>query len=59
VADETAVVLDLLGWPLPANLADRYYDVRPLIDTTIYERTVAASYTDSAREHHALADAQA
>ncbi|ENG0237448.1 3'-5' exoribonuclease [Burkholderia multivorans] len=52
-------LLDLLGRPLPANLADRHYDLRPLIDTTIYDRTVAASYTADAREHHALADARA
>ncbi len=52
-------LLDLLGQPLPTNLADRRYDLRPLIDTTIYDRTVAVSYQADAHEHHALADARA
>ncbi|CAD6531783.1 hypothetical protein LMG27952_02621 [Paraburkholderia hiiakae] len=52
-------LLDLLGQPLPANLAAHYYDLRPLVDTTVYDRTVAAYYGAHAREHHALADAQA
>ncbi|CPF79620.1 3'-5' exonuclease family protein [Burkholderia pseudomallei] len=52
-------LLDLLGTPLPANLADQYYDLRPLVDATIYDRTVAAYYRTDAREHHALVDARA
>ncbi|SDE51119.1 hypothetical protein [Paraburkholderia lycopersici] len=52
-------VLDLLDQSLPTNLANRYYDLRPLTDTTIYDRTVAACYTAEAHEHHALADARA
>ncbi|WP_321947176.1 hypothetical protein [Paraburkholderia sp. J10-1] len=52
-------LLDLLGQPLPANLAAQYCDLRPLVDTTVYDRTVAAYYGTHAREHHALADAQA
>ncbi|TCG03112.1 hypothetical protein BZM27_50940 [Paraburkholderia steynii] len=53
------LLLDLLGTPLPANLADHYYDLRPLVDTTIYDRTVAGYYRIDAREHHALVDARA
>jgi hypothetical protein len=52
-------LLDLLGTPWPATLADRYFDLRPLIDTTIYDRTVAAYHRTGAREHHALTDAHA
>jgi len=52
-------LLDLLGPDRPANLADRYFDLRPLIDTAIYDRTVAAYYRTDHRKHHALADARA
>ncbi|MFM0342456.1 3'-5' exonuclease family protein [Paraburkholderia fungorum] len=52
-------LLDLLGSPLPANLVDHYFDLRPLIDTVIYDRTVAEYHKANAREHHALADARA
>lgn len=52
-------LLDLLGTPLPVNLDRRYYDLRPLVDTTIYDQTVAACYQGDARPHHALADARA
>lgn len=52
-------LLDLLGSPRPTNLADRYYDLRSLVNTTIYDRTVAAYYETDARQHHALADAHA
>ncbi|WP_175961287.1 3'-5' exoribonuclease [Burkholderia pyrrocinia] len=52
-------LLDLLGTPRPANLTDHYYDLRQLVDTTIYDRTVAAYYQKDPREHHALADARA
>lgn len=49
----------LLGVPRPGNLAERYFDLRPLIDTTVYDRTVAASYQADPRMHHALVDARA
>lgn len=52
-------LLDLLGAPLPINLGRRYYDLRPLIDTTVYDQAVAACYKKGAREHHALDDARA
>lgn len=52
-------LLDLLGTPLPRNLADRYYDLRPLIDATIYDCAVTAYYETDARIHHALVDARA
>lgn len=52
-------LLELLGTPRPANVADHYYDLRPLVDTTIYDRAVAAYYQTDAREHHALSDARA
>ncbi|MCG5078907.1 hypothetical protein [Paraburkholderia tagetis] len=46
-------LLDLPSLPLPANLADRRYDLRPLGDTAIYDRAVAACYQTDIREHHA------
>lgn len=52
-------LLALLGMPPPPNLAMRYFDLRPLIDTTIYDRTVTAFYRGENRNHHALADARA
>ncbi|WP_081065853.1 3'-5' exoribonuclease [Burkholderia multivorans] len=52
-------LLDLLGAPRPQNLANSYYDLRPLIDTAIYHSAVDAYYRLDAREHHALADARA
>jgi hypothetical protein len=52
-------LLDLLGAPQPINLDGRYYDLRPLIDTTVYDQAVAACYEKGAREHHALDDARA
>jgi hypothetical protein len=53
------LLLELLGKPQPPNLAPRYFDLRPLIDTTIYDRTVTAFYETDNRIHHALADARA
>ena len=48
-------LLDLLDTPLPANLGRRYYDLRPLVDTTVYDQTVAAYHQGGrARPHHAL-----
>ncbi|WP_186223154.1 3'-5' exoribonuclease [Burkholderia gladioli] len=52
-------LVDLLGTLWPANLANRYYDLRPLVDTTVYDQAVAAYYRTDAREHHALVDARA
>lgn len=52
-------LLDLLGTPLPSSLSDRYYDLRPLIDTTIYDQTVARYYRTDPRVHQALVDARA
>lgn len=52
-------LLDLAGTPRPPSLLDHYFDLRPLIDTTIYDRTVAAHYEADPRMHHALVDARA
>lgn len=43
----------------PKNLDDRYFDLRPLIDTTIYDKTVQRYYNAGGSMHNALADAQA
>jgi hypothetical protein len=58
-ATDFRFVLDLLGAPRPSNLAAGYFDLRPLIDTATYDRTVAAYYRTDPRMHHALADARA
>lgn len=52
-------LLDLLGTPRPENLAEQRYDLRPLVDTSVYHSTVDRYYTQDAREHHALTDARA
>jgi len=52
-------LLGLLGTPCPDNLAAHHFDLRPLIDTTVYDRTVAAYHRTDPRMHHALADARA
>jgi hypothetical protein len=52
-------LLDLLGAPLAPNLAEKYFDLRPLIDSTVYDSTVAAYNRTDPREHHALVDARA
>ncbi|MFM0175396.1 hypothetical protein [Paraburkholderia sediminicola] len=52
-------LLDLLGDPLPENLATTYFDLRPLIDTAVYDRTVSNYYRQDHRVHHALVDARA
>lgn len=50
----------LLGEPRPGNLDGKYFDLRPLIDTTVYDSAVATYYdTNDARLHHALVDARA
>jgi hypothetical protein len=53
------LLLDLLGPDRPRNLADRFFDLRPLIDTTVYDRAVQSYYETDRRLHHALADARA
>jgi hypothetical protein len=45
--------------PSPRLPDERYFDLRPLIDTTVYDHTVAACYETDPRLHHALADARA
>jgi 3' exoribonuclease, RNase T-like len=52
-------LLDLLGAPCIPNLAVSYFDLRPLIDSTVYDSTVAAHHQVDPREHHALVDARA
>jgi hypothetical protein len=52
-------LLGLVGSPCPINLAPDYFDLRALIDLTVYDRSVAASYKSDQRLHHALADARA
>ncbi|WP_322106004.1 3'-5' exoribonuclease [Paraburkholderia sp. J41] len=54
-----AFLLRLAGLPRPANLASDYFDLRPLIDTTVYDKSVTSYYEVDARIHHALADARA
>lgn len=34
---------------MPANLAGNYFDLRPLMDTSIYDRAVQAYYTTDPR----------
>ena len=50
---------NLLGAPRPENLAACYFDLRPLIDTAIYDQVVTAYYQIDNRLHHALTDARA
>jgi hypothetical protein len=52
-------LLNMLGPSGAQNLAHTYFDLRPLIDSTIYDTTVARYYRGDQREHHALADARA
>ncbi len=52
-------LLDLLGAPCIPNLAVSCFDLRPLIDSTVYDSTVAAYHQVDPREHHALMDARA
>jgi hypothetical protein len=58
-ATDFSFLLALLGAPRPDNLDERYFDLRPLIDTTVYDRTVASYYRTDPRQHHALADSRA
>lgn len=52
-------LLELLGDPRPLNLATTYFDLRPLIDTAVYDQTVSNFYRQDNRVHHALVDARA
>ncbi|MFC5429463.1 hypothetical protein ACFPTO_11725 [Paraburkholderia denitrificans] len=52
-------LLDLAGTPQPPSLLDHYFDLRPLIDTAIYDRAVTAYYETDPHIHHALVDARA
>ncbi|AWU99384.1 hypothetical protein ABWH74_002257 [Burkholderia vietnamiensis] len=54
-----AFLLELLGNPPPINLAATYYDLRPLIDTTVYDQAVSSWYQKDNRMHNALVDARA
>lgn len=58
-ATDFRFLLELLGAPRPGNLDGRYFDLRPLIDTAVYDLTVADYYKTDPRLHHALADARA
>ena len=51
-------LLGLLG-ERPSNLAAQRLDLAPLIDTAIYNNTVAAYFANGHPEHHALHDARA
>lgn len=43
----------------PENLDKRYFDLRPMVDTTVYDKAVQRYYTAERLMHNALADAQA
>jgi hypothetical protein len=51
-------LMNLLGTARGPNLVNGYFDLRPLIDSTIYHSTVVAAYRSDPREHHALVDAR-
>ncbi len=49
-----------LGGPMPANVAPNRYDLRPLIDTTVFHHAVERYHAAPGRPwHHALHDAHA
>jgi hypothetical protein len=52
-------LLDVLGEARPLNLATAPFDLRPLVDTSVYHEAVMAHYRTDSREHHALVDARA
>lgn len=52
-------LLHLFADARPSNLQAGYYDLRPLIDTTVYHNAVLAHYENDNRVHHALVDARA
>lgn len=43
----------------PANLEKRFFDLRPLVDTTVYDQAAQRHYSTGKPPHHALADAEA
>lgn len=49
----------ILGDHWPDNLEKRYFDLRPMVDTTVYDRAVQRYYTPGRPPHNALTDAQA
>jgi len=49
----------VLGTDWPEKLDTRYFDLRPLIDTTVYDQVVQRYYTSERLPHNALNDAQA
>ncbi|WP_155627623.1 hypothetical protein [Burkholderia territorii] len=52
-------LLEMLSESKPLNLAMVPFDLRPLIDTSVYHDAVMAHYSIGNREHHALVDARA
>lgn len=54
------LLLTAIGGVMPANVAPMLYDLRPLIDTTVYDKAVARYHEHSDHPwHHALHDAMA
>ncbi len=49
----------ILGDDWPDRLDKHYFDLRPLIDTTVYDQTVQRYYNSDRPPHNALNDAQA
>lgn len=49
----------ILGEEWPGKLDKLYFDLRPLIDTTVYDQTVQRYYSPDRSPHNALNDAQA
>jgi hypothetical protein len=49
----------LYGHPWPENLEKRYFDLRPMVDSTVYDKAVQHYYASEHPMHNALADAQA
>jgi hypothetical protein len=49
----------LLGSPWIQKLYPEYLDLRPLIDTVVYDKAVDSYYAKDPRRHHALVDARA
>lgn len=43
----------------PANVAPQVFDLRSMIDTTVFDQAAQATYTADQRAHNALADARA
>lgn len=49
----------ILGNDWPGKLDKRHFDLRPLIDTTVYDQAVQCYYSPDLPPHNALHDAQA